>query len=250
MNDSNQYVIHLPIFEGPLDLLLHLIEQEELDITRVSLAQVTDQYLAYLSRLEELNPANLADFLMVAAKLLLIKSRVLLPQPSALEETEEEGDPGEELVRQLLEYRKFKAVAGTLRRWEEEGRRAYARTAPPPPGRRTISLEGVSLDDLVEVFRSALQAQPLQPVDEVVSAIEISVNDKMAQIQELVAQHHELSFQHLLAASASRLEVIVTFLAILELIKQLKVLVHQEHPFGEIFIRARVSTTARNKNTL
>jgi segregation and condensation protein A len=101
------YQVTLPVFEGPLDLLLHLIERQELDITAISLAQVTNQYLEYLGRVSERNPGNLADFLVVAAKLLLIKSRVLLPQPPVPLAPEEE-DVGDDLVRQLMEYKRFK----------------------------------------------------------------------------------------------------------------------------------------------
>ena len=108
--DEPGYQVALPVFEGPLDLLLHLIERQELDITAISLAQVTNQYLEYLAGASERDPDNLADFLVVAAKLLLIKSRVLLPQPPAPPAAEEE-DLGDDLVRQLVEYKRFKEAA-------------------------------------------------------------------------------------------------------------------------------------------
>ena len=103
-SNDETYQVRLSLFEGPLDLLLHLIEREELDITKISLAQVTDQYLAYISQLEELHPETLADFLVVAARLLLIKSQILLPRPEAQPLAVDEEDPGEALARQLREY--------------------------------------------------------------------------------------------------------------------------------------------------
>jgi segregation and condensation protein A len=122
------YQVTLPVFEGPLDLLLHLIERQELDITQVSLAQVTNQYLDHLSRLSERDADSLADFLVVAAKLLLIKSRVLLPQPPAAPMAEgEEADVGEDLVRQLIEYKRFKEVARWLQDLDEQGECSFIR---------------------------------------------------------------------------------------------------------------------------
>ncbi|RLC70356.1 MAG: chromosome segregation protein ScpA, partial [Chloroflexi bacterium] len=156
---TQPYQVRLPVFEGPLDLLLHLIEREELDITSVSLAQVTDQYLTYLSLMEKPPAEVLADFLVVAAKLLLIKSRALLPQPPGSLSTEEE-DVGEDLARQLIEYRRFKRVAESLRRREEAGLRAYLRLAPPPRLARPLDLEDVPLDDLVAAMRQALSVTP------------------------------------------------------------------------------------------
>ncbi|MEJ2735962.1 MAG: segregation/condensation protein A, partial [Anaerolineae bacterium] len=118
--DLSTYQVALPVFEGPLELLLHLIEREELDITQVSLAQVTNQYLDYLAQLSERDPDNLADFLVVAAKLLLIKSRILLPQAPSPTVSDEE-DLGEDLVRQHKEYRRFKEAARWLKELDEEG---------------------------------------------------------------------------------------------------------------------------------
>ncbi len=125
------YQVKLPVFEGPLDLLLHLIEREELDITEVSLAQVTNQYVDYLAQFGERQLDNLADFLVVAAKLLLIKSRVLLPQPPLTSTSEEEED-ADDLVRQLIEYKRFKEAALRLAEIEALGLHSYIRLAPVP----------------------------------------------------------------------------------------------------------------------
>lgn len=233
------YQVKLPVFEGPLDLLLHLIERRELDITEVSLAKVTDQYLEYLSLLEELSAEVLISFLVVAAKLLLIKSRALLPQPPFPAEEEEE-DVSHELVQQLIEYKKFKAAAQELRTREEKGLRAYVRLAPAPKLERRLDLEGVSLNDLLEALQRALQIQAASPVSEMVAPFAISIADKMAEIEDLVTKKGHVSFQRVLTASDSRLEIIVAFLALLELIKQHKVTVRQERLFGEILILATI----------
>lgn len=246
--EERPYEVKLAIFEGPLDLLLHLIEREELDITKVSLAQVTDQYLEYIGLLEELNAGALADFLVIAAKLLLIKSEMLLRRPPRAP-GEEEEDVGDELARQLIEYKKFKEAALELRQREEMGLRAYVRVAPPPKlerpfGRkrsdaqdRPLDLGDISLADLVEAVRHALDVRPPIPsVSEVVAPFTITVAEKMALIEERLERHRRVSFNRLLAHAASRLEIIVTFLAVLELMKLKGIEVQQERLFGEIVI--------------
>jgi segregation and condensation protein A len=236
---AKPYQVRLPVFEGPLDLLLHLIEHEELDITSVSLAQVTDQYLVYLSLMAEPPAEVLADFLVVAAKLLLIKSRALLPQPPGILSTEEE-DVGEGLARQLIEYRRFKRAAESLRQREEAGLRAYLRLAPPPRLERSLDLEDVTLDDLVVALRQALSiAPPAPPVSEVVAPVTITIADRISAIQTALRGSARVSFNRLLTEATSRLEIIVTFLAVLELIKSGHVDVRQNRLFGEIFILAQ-----------
>jgi segregation and condensation protein A len=232
------YLVKLEVFEGPLDLLLHLIEKQELDITKVSLAAVTDQYLEYIQHLERISAENLADFLVVAAKLLLIKSRALLPAPPAAEREEEE-DLGEELARQLREYKKFKQVAQQLREREEHGLQAYVRIASLPNVERELDLTDVSLDDLLAAVQEALALRPPpEPVNGIVAPIVMSVSDKIQEIGALLSVHRSLSFNRLLHSAASRAEVIVTFLALLELIKGRRARVQQAQLFGEILVFA------------
>ncbi len=235
--ETKPYQVKLPIFQGPLDLLLHLIEREEMDITTVSLAQVTDQYLEYIGLLEELNAGALADFLVIAAKLLLIKSEMLLPRPPGVPAEEGGEDVGDELARRLIEYRKFKEAALELRQREEMGLRAYVRVAPLPKLERSLDLEGVSLADLLEAVRRALDVRPpTSSVSEVVAPFTITVAEKMALIEERLKRQRRVSFNRLLDRAASRLEIIVTFMAVLELIKLNGVVVRQERLFGEIII--------------
>jgi segregation and condensation protein A len=238
--DEHAYQVQLPVFEGPLDLLLHLIEREELDITKVALAQVTDQYLAYLAVLKEIEAEFLTDFLVVAAKLLLIKSQALLPKPPPSMVDEEEEDIGDELARQLRLYKQFKVAAQTFQQWEAEGLRSFVRVAPIPKIEPRLSLGEVTLDDLLVAVRQALAVRPAErDVSEVVSPVTVTIGQQMQLIREELQLDREISFSGLLSRAASRTEVIVTFLAVLELIKQYIIDVRQESLFGDITIIAR-----------
>ncbi len=235
--DTQRYQVHLPMFEGPLGLLLHLIEREELDITKVALAQVTDQYLAYLAVLKEVEVEFLTDFLVVAAKLLFIKSQVLLPKPPPSLVGEEEEDIGDQLARQLRAYKQFKTVAQALRQQETDGLRSFIRLAPPPKLEPRLSLGEVTLDDLVAAVRQALAVRPAEPaVSEVVSPVTVTIGEQMALIRDELTHHRQISFQRLLRQVTTRVGVIVTFLAVLELIKQYEIEVRQDILFGEIVI--------------
>jgi len=236
--ESAAYQVALPVFEGPLALLLHLIERQELDITQVSLAQVTNQYLEYLSQVSERNPDHLADFLVVAAKLLLIKSRVLLPQPpAALPSEQGDEDIGEDLIRQLIVYKQFKQAAGRLGELEAGGRQSYIRLAGMPDLERVTDLSDVTLDDLLAVVHRVLAGQESMPsVNGVVTPTTITIADQMELIKRETVHGRSVSFRRLLERTTNRLEVIVTLLAVLELIKQLQVVVRQDRPFGDIHI--------------
>jgi len=234
------YHVTLPVFEGPLDLLLHLIEQQELDITTVSLAYVTNQFLDYMAQLGERDADSLADFLVVAAKLLLIKSRVLLPHPPAAGLAEDaKEDLGQDLVQQLIEYRKFKQAAGWLREIEARGLHSFVRVSAAPHVERAIDLGEVTLNDLLSAMRQVLDIKPPQPsVNGTVPPLTITIADQVQVIARELAQSPSVSFLRLLRRATSRLEVIVTLLALLEMIKQGRVTVRQETQFGDIVISA------------
>jgi segregation and condensation protein A len=208
-HNAQGYQVQLSTFEGPMDLLLHLIEREELDITKVALAQVTDQYLAYLAILKQIEAEFLTDFLVVAARLLFIKSR----------------------------YKQFKMVAGTLRQRETDGLRNYIRVALPPKLEPKLSLGDVTLDELIAAVRQALEVRPPEPaVGEVVSPMTVTIGEQMTFIRDELTHRRQISFQGLLRRATSRVEIIVTFLAVLELIKQYVVEVQQDSLFGDIVI--------------
>ena len=249
MIDSNlpAYQVTLPVFEGPLDLLLHLIERQELDITEVSLAQVTNQYIDYLAKIGERDPDNLADFLVVAAKLLLIKSRVLLPQPPSVSQLEEE-DESDDLVQQLIEYKKFKEAARRLQEIEALGWQSYIRLAPTPRLERQVDLGDVRLEDLLAAVQQILATTPPAPsVNGTVAPISVSISDQVALIERKTAHGRSVSFVQLLERATSRLEIIVTLLALLEMVKQLRVSMHQEGSFGDIMISRRETGEASDE---
>ena len=234
------YQVALEIFEGPLDLLLRLIERQELDITKVSLAVIADQYLGYIALLQDIPAADLADFLVIAAKLLVIKSRALLPEPEDEAEDEREEDVGDELVRQLIEYKRFKEVATRLKDIEEKGLKTYPRIAAPPHMERRLRPGEMSLAELVTAFKVALEAHPPSPpVDEVVSPVVVRIADCIRNISDLVQSQRRVRLSTLIRRARSRLEIVVNFLAILEMVKQQRLLATQEQAFGEIYLQAR-----------
>ncbi|MCL5958213.1 MAG: segregation/condensation protein A [Chloroflexi bacterium] len=227
------YEVKLPSFEGPLDLLLRLVEKNELPIDRISLALVTDQYLQHIQQMKEPDPRQLAEFLVVASKLLLIKSQSLLPKPPPIEKEEDEGD---DLIQQLLEYRRVKEVAEQLSLWQVEGRRSYSRVAVPPAPVQTVTIEGVQLVDLAKAVQRRLLELASSPPAKAARQIRLTVADKVRHLESLLATCAVLDFSRLLAIATSRLEVIVSFLAVLELIRRGRVTVQQECIFGEIVL--------------
>ena len=235
------YAVTLPVYEGPLDLLLRMIETQEMDISVVSLMSVTDQYLQTLNQLEEIEAGALAEFLVIASRLIYIKSYHLLPKPRPPVEDEEEAS-GDALVRQLLEYRRFKEVASTLRLREEAGMRVYVRAAPRPDVEKRLDLSNVDLEKLQRALRKVLQRMPDDPPMPRVKTYSITVAEQLENVRAflrtaLSAANHTrrgVSFEALLSRSATRIEVIVTFLAVLELVKLREVEVVQDDTFGEI----------------
>lgn len=226
------YPIQMSAFQGPLDLLLYLIERQELEITAVSLSEVTQQYLEALHTAQDLSANALAEFILVAAKLCYIKSTHLLPRP--LLPTPQEEDTGDDLVAMLLEYKKFKAATAHFRSWEERGWRSYLPLAPfiPPP---TGLPEGLKLEDLAQALERALARQKQLP-QERIEPLAFRLEDKMAELEQSLAQHGRLSFGSMLARASSRREMVAAFLALLELLRQGKVRVSQRHAFADILL--------------
>ena len=235
------YAVTLPVYEGPLDLLLRMIETQEMDISVVSLMSVTDQYLRTLNQLEEIEAGALAEFLVIASRLLYIKSYHLLPKPRPPVDDEEEAS-GDALVRQLLEYRRFKEAASALRLREEAGMRVYLRTAPRPDVEKRLDLSNVDLEKLQRALRKVLQRMPVDPPMPRVKTYTITVSEQIENVRSYLyaamnagaRTRRGVSFEALLSRSATRIEVIVTFLAVLELVKLREIEVVQDDTFGEI----------------
>jgi segregation and condensation protein A len=247
---GSNYAVHLPAYEGPLDLLLHLIETQELDISAISLVAVTDQYLQTMAQLEEIEPGALADFLIVASRLLYIKSFHLLPKPRPVGEEDEDEASGDALVRQLLEYRQFKEIAGHLRTREQAGLRVYVRSAPRPEVAPRLNLDNMDVVRLQAALRKVLQRMPVEPPLPRVKTYTITVAEQIENVRSLLRGTHRsagkqesspLSFVALLSGSASRLEVVVTFLAVLELYKLGEIEVVQDGTFADIWLLPTVS---------
>ena len=231
------YQVRLPVFEGPLDLLLQLIERERLDISVVSIAAVTEQFLIYVRQIEDIQPDTLADFLVMAARLVWIKSRILLPQP-ARPDDEEEEDPAEALAHQLKEYKRFKEAAQLLRAIEERGQRTYPRVAPPPELDARLEEGSITLDGLLAAAqRAILSLPPPPPVPAgVVVPFTLTIRDQIELIHRETTGGRAVTFRSLLQNARHRVEVIVTLLAVLELIKRGKVSAVQDEMFGDIII--------------
>lgn len=234
MTANPNYTVQLPVYAGPLDLLLQLIERDELDITKVALAQVTEQFLTYLKVLESMNLGDIADFLVIAARLILIKSEALLPRP--VERAPGEEDPGDELARQLIAYKRYKEIAQLLHGREEAGLRTYLRLAPPPKVEAHLDMSGLTTLHLLEAVRRALAMNPEMPsVGTVVAPPKVTIRDQIRLIaRTLRTGGGAASFQDMLANARTRMEIVVTFLAVLELVKRRKIEARQEQVFGQI----------------
>jgi segregation and condensation protein A len=234
------YTVRLPIFEGPLDLLLHLIERNQLEITAISLVAVTDQFIAYLRTWDEPPMPRLAEFITMAARLLLIKSRSLLPrQPRQQQDDDLDPlDDAEELRRHLLEYKLAKEIALALRARELAGLQSFTR-----PGRLVDpeamlvwsppQLVGLDVRALAAVFRRVLAEQRLAE-PEPLPLPTVTVAEKIAELEALLAREGRALLEDVLLACASRLAVVVTFLAVLELWHQARIIVRQADLFGPI----------------
>lgn len=241
--------IRLPVFEGPLELLLHLIERNDLDITAVSLVAVADQYLAAIHHDGGVDAEALAEFVSVGAKLLYLKSRALLPRPatdgSSVPVSLEEDAVGQELVGLLQEYRRFRQVAAELGRRQAAGLRVYARQAPPPELPPGPGLEGVTLERLRQVMLEVLQRRPMAATPRaVVRRDPVTLAQRLADIRERLARAGKLSFQLLIAEARTKLEVVVSFFAVLELWKSGVCEVRQDGLWGEIELVAVAAAAA------
>lgn len=229
------YTVHTPVYDGPLDLLLNLIEHAELDITSVSLATVTDQYLAYINSLEQINADEISAFLVIAAKLLQIKSEALLPRPPVREHGEE--DAGQALVDQLKLYKRYKEIGGWMFVRQQSNLRTYLRIAPPPKVEAKLDLSNLTLEKLVAAAEAAFQKEAeKKPLGDVIAPPRITIREKIDLIAKMMKEVERSTFQALLTQGASRLEIVVTFLAMLELVKRYRIHAHQEGLFSDIEI--------------
>ena len=244
--------VKINVFEGPLDLLLHLIEKNKIDIYDIPIVEITNQYMDYIHQMEREDLNVMSEFLVMAATLLDIKCKMLLPKE--VTEDGEEEDPRQELVEQLLQYKMYKYMSYELKDRQLDGER-YLYRGPDIPDEVADYVEPVNLDELLgdltlgklhSIFKEVMKRQTdkIDPVRSKFGKIEkeeVSLSDKMLYVEDFCKTHRNFSFRNLLEAQASKVEVIVTFLAILELMKVGKIFISQEHTFDDIKIESKMA---------
>jgi segregation and condensation protein A len=236
---ESDYKVRLEIFEGPLDLLLYLIKRDEIDIYDISLERITRQYLEYLQAFKELNIDVAGEFVVMAANLIYLKSRSLLPadqQPP--EEDVDEDDPRWDLIRQLIEYKKFKEAAQQLQERALQQERMFVRsvTAPALLDEAPLRLGEVGIFQLINAFQTVLKRVEAREDLQEIFGENFTVSDKIETILRRMASGSRLRFTELFSGAVSRVEIVVTFLALLELIRLKQVRARQSDPFAEIEI--------------
>lgn len=238
------FVIELKEFAGPLDLLLHLIQKHELQILDLPIAFVTEKYLAYLNLMEELNLDVASEYLLMAATLAHIKSKMLLPSPPVDQDDaisiEEQIDPREELIRRLLEYQKYKQAAEHLGSRNVAGRDVFVRTATPPEAEGPAPLAEIGLYKLLDAFQAVLKRAKMDLAREI-SAERVTIQERIAQITEFLASRKSTRFEDLFEKIATRYELVVTFLAILEMAKMRLLRVYQADAQAPLHIEGAIA---------
>lgn len=247
--------VKLQVFEGPLDLLLHLIEKNKINIYDIPIVEITEQYMVYIRQMREQDLNIVSEFLVMAALLLEIKSKMLLPRD--INEKDDEEDPREELVRRLLEYKMYKYMAIELKEHQVAVGCSFYKEATVPeevskyeePVKVDEILSDVTLAKLYGIFESVIRKQkdkvdPIRSKFGQIQKEEVSISDKMDYVQEFAYKRKRFKFRTLLDESRTKMEVIVTFLAILELMKMGDIRISQEEIFDDIFIESLVCKTA------
>lgn len=244
--------VKLEVFEGPLDLLLHLIDKNKIDIYDIPIVTITDQYLEYVNAMEKEDLNVVSEFLVMAATLIDIKSKMLLPKQ--INEDGEEEDPRDELVNKLLEYKMYKYMSLELRDRElDAGRSLYKKPTVPEevlkyeaPVDLDAMLCGITLVKLNEIFKAVMKRQedkvdPIRSKFGNIEKEEVSLTDKMDYVRSYAREHRSFSFKELLLKQSSKMHVIVSFLAVLEMMKMGEIVISQENIFDDILIESRIS---------
>lgn len=245
--------VKLQVFEGPLDLLLHLIDKNKIDIYDIPIVEITNQYMEYIRAMEKEDLNVMSEFLLMAATLLDIKCRMLLPVE--VNEEGEEEDPRQELVEQLLQYKMYKYMSYELKDRQTDGERILYKEATVPreveeymePVDLDVLLEGLSLSKLNQIFQDVMrrQTEKIDPIRSRYGKIEkeeVTLSEKLSYVEEYSRLHKKFSFRQLLTKQASKVQIIVTFLAILELMKVGKITIQQENTFDDITITSKEET--------
>lgn len=243
--------VKLQVFEGPLDLLLHLIDKNKIDIYDIPIVEITNQYMEYIREMQKADLNIMSEFLLMAATLLDIKCRMLLP--IEVNEEGEEEDPRQELVEQLLQYKMYKYMSYELKDRQIDGEKNFYKEATIPdevkdyeePVDLDVLLNGITLSRLNQIFQDVMKKQydKIDPVRSKFGKIEkeeVTVEDKMDYLNQYIVLHKKFKFRDLLSRQTSKVQVIVTFLAILEMMKMGSIYVEQENTFDDIIITSMV----------
>lgn len=247
-----ELTVKLEAFEGPLDLLLHLLDKNKVNIYDIPIVEITNQYLAYIKEMQRQDLNVMSEFLVMAATLIAIKSKMLLPKEETDEQEEE--DPRAELVQQLLEYKMYKCMSYELKDRQLDAQKAMYKIPTVPKEvlayEEPVDLEklmaDLTLDKLNDIFQSVILRKE-NKIDKVragfgkIEKEEVSLSDKMAYLEEYALSHRRFSFRNLLEIQSSKIEVIVVFLAILELMKMGKITILQEKLFDDIEIESKIA---------
>lgn len=241
---AEPYKVALPVFEGPLDLLLHLCQKHEIDILDIPIAFITEKYLEYLRLMQEVNLDVASEYLVMAATLAFIKSRMLVPpDPSQVDEElgeDELGDPREELVRRLLEYQRYKEAAALLASGTMAGRDTFLRGAPAPEAQGEPPLADMEIFSLLSAFQRVLERLKVDPSHEV-TIDRITVTERIQEIAEVLRSRPQVMFEELFEEHTTRIEMVTTFLAILEMTRLKLTRIYQAEPRGPIHISLAVA---------
>ncbi len=244
--DGGEYVVSLPVFEGPLDLLLHLIQKHELDIMDIPVSFITEKYVEYISLMQALSIDVTSEYLVMAATLVHIKSKSLLPPDAAAQDDEElaldEIDPREELIRRLLEYQKYKQAAADLNERGALGRDVFTRGAVLEEKEGPAPLARVEVWTLLDAFAKVL-ARTKVKIEHQVSFDQMTITERIQQLCDRLAQRGKCAFDELFEGQATRFDLIITFLAILEMTKLKMTKLYQVDPLAPIHIELAAATT-------
>lgn len=233
LNRTEDYRVELPVFHGPLDLLLYLIRKEEVDIYDIPIARITKQYLKYIELMTELDLEVAGEFILMAATLIGIKTRMLLPRG---EDNIEEDDPRHELIMALLEYKKYKEASDILRERAQIEEQKYVPPYPVEKVEGRIDLEPVTtLYDLICAFKDVMRERPEEPVHEVAGQ-EVSIGDRMKHVLVFLKSAEYATFMELFADTPTKIAAVVTFIALLELARSHRIKIYQSMPFSEVRI--------------
>jgi segregation and condensation protein A len=242
---KQEYFVKLSLFEGPLDLLLYLVNRAEVDITQIQVSQIAQQYLEYLDLMRELNIDIAAEYLYMASTLIRLKARELLPPD---EQEPLEGEDGiynrEQLIAQLLEYKKYKEAAHSLRHFEAEQIGCFTRGSAEPvvmlPPVDGLVAGSVSVFDLISAFKRVLDRAAKEGASQQTIAVDmVRIDDRIEHVLSVLDNDREIPFEELFSDDMRRIVLVVTFMAVLELIKMQELLFRQEAQFGTIFMKRR-----------